>query len=111
MIGEAFLLIRARLAPHGVITALFTDRVPRAVLHVAVAALKLPLCASSSLLLSTQAPDRLPSGDHRFVLCLYEFIFVLFVHLFFFQIPRVCEITWHLSFSVWLISLSIRNTL
>ena len=50
-----------------------------------------------------------PSSKHLFVLCIYNSFFVLLC-LFIcsvFYIPHICEIIQYLSFSVWLISLSI----
>lgn len=49
----------------------------------------------------------LPSGSHRFALCIYEFVSAM---LLFFNFPHVSGITWHSSFPVWLISLSSVST-
>ena len=51
----------------------------------------------------------LPSGNHQFLLCIYESISVLLCLFicFVFEILHVNEIVWYLSFSVWLISLGV----
>ena len=50
----------------------------------------------------TQSSTLPSSGNHQFVLCIYNSISVyVFVPLFhFFQIPHISEIIWYLSFSV-----------
>ena len=59
------------------------------------------------------SPCHSPSDNHHSVACVYMFVFVWFDHLFFclflfiFNIPHTSEIIQYLSFSVWLISLSI----
>lgn len=52
----------------------------------------------------------LPSGNHQSVLCICQSVSVLFVPLFYFEIPHISEAIQHLLFSVWLISLSLRPT-
>ena len=50
------------------------------------------------------------SGDYQSVLCFFVFFFCfiyLFIYLFIFNIPHGSEIIWYLSFSIWLISLSV----
>ena len=55
----------------------------------------------------TQSPSLLPSGNQQFVLCLWAcFNFVSFIY-FVLQIPHISEIMCYLSFSHWLISLSL----
>ena len=49
-------------------------------------------------------PTPLPLSNHSFVLCIHESVFILFCFLG----PTLSEIIWYLSFSDWLISLSIR---
>ena len=57
-------------------------------------------------------PPLVTTGNHYSVLCIYVFVFVWFVHLFWvvffcFYIPRMNEIIQNFSFSVCLILLSI----
>ena len=47
------------------------------------------------------------TGKHQFVLCIYEFVSVSFVHLFCFKIPHISKMIYHLSFSFWVISLIV----
>ena len=49
-------------------------------------------------------PTPLPLSNHSFVLCIHKSVFILFCFLG----PNLSEIIWYLSFSDWLISLSIR---
>ena len=49
----------------------------------------------------------LPYDTCQPVLCIYESVFILFVCIFFYYNPHISEIIWYLSFSDWLISLSI----
>ena len=60
-------------------------------------------------------PPPFPTGNNYFVLCIYVFVsvwFGLFIYLFIFgwfifYNLHINEIIWYLSFSIWLISLSI----
>ena len=66
------------------------------------------LKSPSSVSLLPSALKQLSSGNHLFVLYLWVcFCFIMFVHLLCFLDPHVNEIILYLSFSIWLILLSI----
>ena len=50
-------------------------------------------------------------GNHLFVLCIYESVFILFCLFICCFLDSTSKIMWYLSFSVWLISLGIRCSL
>lgn len=63
----------------------------------------LPLPSSFSL----HHPDPFLSGNHYNVVCLWVYLFWLFVCCFLFYVPHMREIIWFLSFSAWLTSPSM----
>ena len=98
------------LPPHKVITilsAIFPT------LYISSLGLFYFITGSLSLLTSltyfSHPTTPLPSGNHLFVLCIYDSVSVLCLFFFFFflKIPHISEIIQCLSFNAWLISLSI----
>ena len=61
---------------------------------------------------SSPSPATLdPLGNHKFVFKVYDSVSILQISScvsFFFNIPRISDITWCVSFTVWLTSLSMR---